>query len=210
MRMDLKKFWNGVSPGWRHITTDMTPSKKERILKRVEKNLISPLPKDQINHVLDWGCGGGLISRFLVNRGYSVCIADLVEDSIKECKKHVPEIEFSFIIPDQIKSLLYTGPKIDWIICNEVIQHFPSIIYLESVLDFWTISISPKYISIQTKRGENRELGDNYEKDFLNGLLLSKDFIDSEFNKRGYSCIFHNSDQTIAGIPLDYFIFEKK
>lgn len=206
--MDLKNFWEVVSPGWRHITTDMTTSKKERILKRVEKNLISPIPKDSINHVLDWGCGGGLISRFLVDQGYSVCIADIVEDSIKECKKHVPEIKFSFIIPNQIESLIYTGPKIDWIICNEVIQHFPSIVYLQSILDFWAISISPKYISIQTKRGSDRECK-NYEKDFLNGLLLSKDFVKSEFNKRGYSCIFEGSDKTITGIPLDYFIFKK-
>jgi 2-polyprenyl-3-methyl-5-hydroxy-6-metoxy-1,4-benzoquinol methylase len=209
---DLTKFWKTVPEGWRHFTVgdvSLTKDKRNRIINRVNKNLISKLDFSEINTTLDWGCGGGLLSKEL-SKNTDIGLIDISEGSIKNAKEYLGDIKtfYDKVIPNDLTNFKYDGDKVDLIFSNEVIQHFPSIRYFKSVINCWK-SISPKYIAIQIKLNKETKECKNYEKDYLNGLMFKEsDFIEY-FNKIGYSNINKGYDITQGGIRLGYYIFEK-
>jgi 2-polyprenyl-3-methyl-5-hydroxy-6-metoxy-1,4-benzoquinol methylase len=204
------KFWNDKVPAkWRHVVNSMSSSKKERILTRVSNHILKKLENLDIKTCIDWGCGGGLITKVLLER-YTVNIVDISKNSITSCIKYCNnKIENYYLFDDSMQ--IEITDKIDLIFSNEVIQHFPSIEYLNGVLDIWCIKIKPKYIAVQIKLHENTQ--DNtkgyYENNnYLNGLLINKKDFTKYFRDRKYVLISFETNKTEAGQELGYFIFE--
>jgi len=80
---NIKNIWSSTNQGWRHIIGKMSREKQERIIYRVDNNLLSNPLYENVKSVLDWGCGGGLLSKVLLDKGLDVYVVDLVEHSIK-------------------------------------------------------------------------------------------------------------------------------
>ncbi len=207
---NIKKIWSSTNKGWRHIVEHMSEQKKDRIIKRVEKNLLSNQLYENVESVLDWGCGGGLISKILTEKGYNVYVVDLIQDSIDSALKYAPKISYSQLINEDENKVKYLGPKPDVIFCNEVIQHFPSYNYFIKILDIWTKCIKPNYISIQVKLNENTKSTENYNKNFLNGLVFNEDDLIKDFEKQKYYLISKKYSFTVSNIKMGYYNFKKK
>jgi len=130
---NIKNIWSSTNKGWRHIIKNMDQSKKQRIIKRVNKNLLNNPLYDEVKTVLDWGCGGGLISKVLLEKGYDVYVVDLIQDSLDSALKYASGISYNQLIDEDETKIKYSGPKPDVIFCNEVIQHFPSYEYFKNI-----------------------------------------------------------------------------
>jgi 2-polyprenyl-3-methyl-5-hydroxy-6-metoxy-1,4-benzoquinol methylase len=207
---DIKEFWSNVNKGHRHIVSEMGGEKITRILNRVIKHLVSPISDvGDVNSILDWGCGGGLISKKLVNLNYEVYSVDLVEDSLKSALEYCPQIKYSQLIDNDINLVTYEGPTPDMILCNEVIQHFPTEKYFDTVLDIWANVISPKYIAIQVKLGNTTKSQDDYKENYLRGLILNESDLISKFKVNQYSKIYVGTEHTKGGQLMGYYIFRK-
>ena len=207
---NIKQFWTNVNKGMRHIVSEMGDEKTTRILNRVTTHLISPISNSQdINSILDWGCGGGLISKKLVDLDYEVYSVDLVEHSLKSALQYCPEIKYSQLIDNDIDLVKYEGPAPDVILCNEVIQHFPTESYFDKVLDIWTNVISPKYIAIQVKLGDITKSQSDYKNNYLRGLILNEMDLVSKFKSNQYTQMYKGYEKTVTGQPMGYYIFKK-
>jgi len=178
---NIKNIWSSTNQGWRHIIGKMSREKQERIIYRVDNNLLSNPLYENVKSVLDWGCGGGLLSKVLLDKGLDVYVVDLVEHSIKSALNYSVDISYSQLIDEDIEKFKYLGPKPDVIFSHAVIQHFPNYDYFTKVLKIWTEDIKPNYISIHVKLGEETKSAENYKKEFLNGLIFNEDDLIKDF-----------------------------
>lgn len=208
MSKDLNLFWDKRVPKeWRHIVKDIPEIKRERILKRVNSNFINHFKTLDIKSCIDWGCGGGLISKELL-KYYKVHIVDVSIDSINSCIEYCEnKISSHHLINDALK---IKKLKVDLIFSNEVIQHFISLEYFNRVLKVWS-DLNPKYIAFQVKiSNENKEELDYFTGNkYLNGLLLNKNYVIEKMANHNYKLIKYSTDYTLNKIELGYFIFEK-
>ena len=204
----IKKVWTDTTKQWRHIVSHLSTQKQKRIKDRVTKNILDHLP-DNIYSVLDWGCGGGLISKLFSDKGYVVYVVDLIQDSLDSAVNYASNIQFQQLLPEDPDKIYYKGPKPKLIFCNEVIQHFPSYEYFIKILSIWTEQIKPEYIAIQVKLNEKTKQAQDYEKNYLNGLLFNEDDLLKNFSNKGYKVSVTNYSETLAGIPMGYYIFKK-
>lgn len=207
---NIKNIWSSTNKGWRHIIKNMDQSKKQRIIKRVNKNLLNNPLYDEVKTVLDWGCGGGLLSKVLLDKGLGVYVVDLVEDSIESALDYVSNISYSQLIDEDIEKFKYLGPKPDVIFSHAVIQHFPNYDYFTKVLKIWTEDIKPNYISIHVKLGKETKSAENYKKDFLNGLIFNEDDLIKDFKGKNYELISSESEYSLSNIKMGYYNFKKK
>lgn len=212
--MYIKKFWENVSEDWRHFSSGknkMNEKKKVYIIKNVNNHLLDKLNFDEIDNSLDWGCGGGILSKELGKKS-NVSIVDITKTSLENAQKYLGDggYVYSQEIPNNINEFDFEGPSIDLIFCHAVIQHFPTIEYFNDVLIKWK-KLNPKYIAIQVKLGDETKEADNYEKDFLNGLFFEENDLINRFKDINYTIISSGYSKTLNGkIKLGYYVFEKK
>ncbi len=86
------------------------------IIDTLEKNL----PANSV--VLDVGCGNGVISRALGERGFNVYGIDISENAIAKAKQlnRSPNVRFDVLSAEQLQ---VSGIKYNAIICSEVLEH---------------------------------------------------------------------------------------
>jgi len=207
---NIKNIWSSTNQGWRHIIGKMSREKQERIIYRVDNNLLSNPLYENVKSVLDWGCGGGLISKVLLEKGYDVYVVDLIQDSLDSALKYASGISYNQLIDEDETKIKYSGPKPDVIFCNEVIQHFPSYEYFKNILNIWTYDINPNYISIQVKLGEETKSAKNYQSDFLNGLIFNENQLIENFSEKNYEIVSKEYSYTVGHIKMGYYNFKKK
>jgi 2-polyprenyl-3-methyl-5-hydroxy-6-metoxy-1,4-benzoquinol methylase len=211
--MSIKKIWENMSGGWRHFSSGSNKMSKEKtdyIVNNVNEFIFSNLKQEEITSTLDWGCGGGILSKEL-SKFSNVNILDLTQSSLENAKKYLGEggYENSFEIPNDISNYEFEGNDIDLIFCHAVIQHFPSLEYFQRIIEIWN-KINPKYIAIQVKLSNETKEAVNYEKEFLNGLLFNEDNLFTYFDSIGYKTTHKNYTNTLNGkMKLGYYIFEK-
>ena len=211
---NLKEFWEKVPTKWRHFTTGkntLTQEKSKRIIDRVTKNLFNHINFSEVNNALDWGCGGGLLSKEL-SKKCLIHMVDISPNSLKNAKTFLGDSVYgeSILLPNKLEEFKYDGEKIDLIFSNEVIQHFPTLSYFENVLTVWK-EINPTYIAVQIKLDKKTKQTKNYENNFLNGLRFNeKDFI-NYFLDLGYKNTHTGYEWTKQkDCQLGYYVFIKK
>ena len=206
---ELNKFWDGVNKGWRHIITSMNDEKKQRIVNRVKKNLLDHVEWDEVNRALDYGVGGGLLAKCILDdyTVESLDVADICEDSLNSAIEYLEGRVNSHLIDSDDISLAFDY-NIDLILCNEVIQHFPSEEHFETVLAIW-MSLLPKYLCLQIKTGTNTKAADNYSQGFLRGLVFSCDDFEKRIKSYGYEVVNFATETSKSDQTLGYYVFKK-
>lgn len=208
--MELSRFWDRVPRGWRHFTGEMSEEKKAWIVERVDRCLLSKINADEVNEVLDWGCGGGLFDPILAKMG-RVSVVDISRESLAEARRYAPEIAYAQPLTEEPGQFQYGGKTPDLLFSNEVIQHFPSFAYFQEVVALWCDQIQPRMIAIQVKLNPVSLSAEQYESGFLNGLLLNEADVVAEFSSRGYEVISRAYEyaRSKGRQQLGYFVFQK-
>lgn len=170
-------FWEDkVAKGHKHFATHMTNEKKNRLLNRFNKHLINNIDLSKINSAIDFGCGGGLLSK-TIPINIKLTLVDISTNSLREAKRYlnrsVELIQVSDIDDFEIN---FDSPDLLW--CYSMIHHLPSIKEWNKLVKLW-LKIKPKVIGLQTKVGKLTVAAKDYKNLFFDGLILTKsDFVD--------------------------------
>lgn len=208
MKLNLKKHWEAQSTTDRHIVTPKADKKwHNRLLNNLDNYTLNYINKSKVKTVLDWGCGGGLLSKQLKN-DFHVSSVDISEDSLNNCIKYASP-DYYQLVPIDIDTFKWGGGNIDFVHCHALVWHFPTLEYFQKVINIWD-KLSPNYIAFNTKptKDDYKEVK-NYSRDFLSALRLNDDFVIDLLDKKQYKVI--NQEKVTTGKTVQtYFVFGKK
>ena len=116
--MDLKSIYNLIAEDWHqeHRNDDWGIVGTNKFV-----DLLTPG-----SLILDAGCGGGTISKYLINKGFKVVGIDFSEKMIEISKREVPGAGGSFIVMD-LASVTELDDTFDAIFLRAVLLHIPKI-----------------------------------------------------------------------------------
>ena len=206
----LQEFWDfHVRKSDKHFSDHLDVGWRGLILKSGRK-LMSLMDGLDIKTVIDWGCGGGIISQELCNK-YAVVLLDISLDSILEAEKKCDALG-SIVYPQEYS--LFAKQKVDCIFSHAVIHHFPSIEYFKNILFEWK-QLRPKYLALQIKSTDGDTWSDKEYYNFrgyLNGLVLNRDHFVELLNEYGFVLHknFLGAYNTAFGFYQDYYVFENE
>ena len=214
----LGDFWEKKVPkGDRHFMHGqgkLPPEVVERIFSRVKKHILDKIDFNDVDTTMDWGCGGGLFAKEISKHSH-LCLMDISKSSLENALNYIDynknQVVYTKLLPDDIESFIYEGPKVDLIFSNEVIQHFPSLDYFKKVIKIWE-TIQPNIIAFQVKL--DNEIKENinyqsYKENYLNGLRLEEEEVINYFQKINFQLSSKNYDKTKQGdTKLGYYIFK--
>ncbi|MSU45405.1 MAG: class I SAM-dependent methyltransferase [Candidatus Zambryskibacteria bacterium] len=112
--MDLKSTYNKIANDWFRDHQD------DNWWLEGTTKFLSLLPKDAT--ILDIGCGGGLKSKYLFDKGFKVTGMDFSEGMIDIAKREFPEIDF---LVGDIYELDSYQKKFDAVFAQAVLLHIP-------------------------------------------------------------------------------------
>lgn len=209
MGVNLQEHWQAEGSQNRHIVSkDSLKSWHHRLLYNLINHTLNHINKSKVKTVLDWGCGGGLLSKKLKD-DFHVSSVDISQKSLNSCIKYASP-DYHQLVPPDINEFKWGGKNIDFIHCHALTWHFPSLAYFQKVVDIW-VKLSPTYIAFNTKPSEKdyQEIEDkHYKKKFLTALKLNDDFVIRLLNEKAYRLI--NKEPVNTGkSPQTYFVFKK-
>lgn len=123
---------------------DYKLSKKQK--KRIY-NTISLIP-DDVDSILEVGCGDGRIINPLVNKYKNVCGLDISQESLKNVK--------TLKVVGSIEDLPFEDDNFDIVLCCEVLEHLPVEIYEKSLKEIERVA--KKYILLSVPNNENLDI----------------------------------------------------
>jgi SAM-dependent methyltransferase len=146
--MDLKNTYNRIASDWfnDHKESDWWSDSAHKFLSYLQKG----------NRILDVGCGAGLKTKYLIEKGFKIIGIDFSEEMIRLAKEYCPEGEF--YVKD-IKEPLNLG-IFDGIFAQAVLLHIPKT-EVDKVLNEFKSSLKDNgylYLAVKEKRpNENDE-----------------------------------------------------
>lgn len=201
---ELVKFWSNIDEEQKHFIDKLSIKKKNLIINRVERWLFDYVDFSTIKTALDWGCGGGLLTKELLKHGCETYILDILPESTAQVKEHF-SVKRSYVLKD-LQDYDFIE-SIDLILCHAVIYHFPSLDYWNEVLKIW-FKMKPEYILIQIKTAkQDEEQSKPYnDANYAISLLLNKEKVKDIFKENGYFCV--NCTIEKAKNDLCYLVFK--
>lgn len=200
----LADFWDStVDKSQKHFVNSVTKSTVTRWRKMVDTHFIKNLNFGEIKTAYDWGCGGGIHTKTL-SKLCDVTPLDISEDSLEACTEYTGIDGILITDLDSIRD-----STVDLIFSVAVVHHFPSLSYLDSVIDVWK-NIDPKFICIQFKVNNIVKSQAEYFKgsNYMNGLKLTKDYISSKLET--YSIMYYKEESTANKQLTNAFIILSK
>lgn len=209
---DLDKFWESMNPTDRHVAGHVEPVKVERWLRRLKEHALSKVDVSHNDVCVDWGCGGGHHSKEIAKVCRCVGV-DISQDSLVQAKKYCPEMVSTICVPPDPKEKLQKWIYADWLHCYAVIWHFPGLQYWKNITKNWVKDIKPTWITFQAKivKKTEEKTGKDYEKGYMNALLLSYDDAVAPFLKH-YDLVHYGVEKNDpnAHIEFGHFVFRRK
>jgi len=176
----LNHIWEKQSFNNRHIVEGLSSDKKKRHITNFNNYYINFVDTDKIEASLDWGCGGGLLTKELKKFSTNVYCVDISEHSLSSCVSYANPTKAILLNTDPLSVEI---PNVDLILANAIVWHFP------------TLDSSSKTTETE-----------NYEKDFLNALFLNDDDTIELFESRGCK-LLSKTLATNTSVPSTYFVF---
>jgi len=198
----LNHIWEKQSFNNRHIVEGLSSDKKKRHITNFNNYYINFVDTDKIEASLDWGCGGGLLTKELKKFSTNVYCVDISEHSLSSCVSYANPTKAILLNTDPLSVEI---PNVDLILANAIVWHFPTLDYFKKVINKW-LDLSPKYIAFNTKSSSKTTETENYEKDFLNALFLNDDDTIELFESRGCK-LLSKTLATNTSVPSTYFVF---
>lgn len=117
---------------------------------------IAEVDRYENGFVLDFGCGSGLVTRFLIERGFRVTAFDIdqsIGDRLNALLTPAERARFSFF-SSSLEELDAMDGQYDLIICREVLEHVPD---RNAVIAFFARKLKPHgrlIVSVPTEKSE--------------------------------------------------------
>ena len=146
--MNLKDTYNRIADDWFKDHHDDT-----WWVEGTDK-FVSLLKSDSL--VLDVGCGAGVKSKYLLNKGLKVVGIDFSEKMIEIAKREVPAVTFYVM---DIKNLSGLSETFDGILAQAVLLHIPKV-EIATVIGGLKTKLKDGgylYIAVKEKRPEGKE-----------------------------------------------------
>jgi len=203
MQNNLKEFWESCDESFSHIDMYKLAS-KEHIAEYFNKVVSKVDVKDKV--VIDYGVGGGVFAKVLVDKGIKKYIGyDIAERQINKAKETISEFknkEFHLSNPYPILK------KADIFICLAVIQHFPNKEYYIHFMELLNNS-GIETLYLQIRYNDSLLFGDTGEYTDRETIRLacytnSKDLL---LRLSNYTISFSSP---IESTKYQYLIFNKK
>lgn len=119
---ELAKF-STLAADWWNPNGDMKPLHQ---INPIRLRYIQQQVNLADQHVLDVGCGGGILSEALAQNGAIVTGVDMSEDLIAIAKNHAAQQELSINYQCQdVEALAKTEQRFDIVTCMELLEHVP-------------------------------------------------------------------------------------
>ena len=202
--IDLNNHWESVDHGNRHIIKGLSKGFKDKHLNNFKKYYLEYIDTSKVTSSLDWGCGGGLLSKELKNFSKNVYGVDVSTHSLKMCNEYASPTKTFLLTNGPLEIDL---PNVDLILANAIVWHFPTLDYFKQVIDKW-VELNPKYIVFNTKKKEKTIETKNYSVNFLNALYLKDSDVIDLFKDKGYTLVTSNVPNNTKQ-PSTYFVFKK-
>lgn len=206
----LADFWNKrVKKGWKHFSEQMTPLKIDYTVGLFQEHALDCIEKP--NTSIDWGCGGGLLSKTLLDWSPDcrATIVDISKESLDVAEKFIEHPVRKALVQEEVSETKVPS-GVDFLFCYSVVQHFPSLDYWQEVANFWSQFVQPEYIAIRTKVGDKDCEAEDYYKgrNFLRGLVLSWDSLLKPFDN--YEVVHRHEGVTKSNQQEGFLVLRKK
>ncbi len=138
--MDLKETYNRIAEDWHrdHLDDDWWIEGTDLFIKSLAPGA----------HVLDVGCGSGVKSRYLIDRGFKVTGIDISEKLLEIARRDVPEAEFKVFSMTDLDSMRET---FDGVFAQASLLHIPKKDAGEVVQKMVRRLVSGGHLSINVK-----------------------------------------------------------
>jgi len=208
MDTELKKFWNSCGRTFAHLEIVGYLKNYDTLSKGWEKEFISKLDFNN-KIVLDYGIGGAYLGKYLfenkdINYYYGIDLSDRslqkAEENLKRYKEH------TLLITDEFYDNF--NKKVDIIICQACIQHFPNEEYLIKFINKIN-NLNAEYIMLQIAyKKETKFKNETYNsvQSVVRACYTNKDFILKYLNN--YDTYFEGDIGTVA-TDYQFLIFHK-
>lgn len=200
----LNELWEKEDLNMRHIIEGLSKDKQKRHISNFNNHYVKHIDIKKIKKSLDWGCGGGLLTKELQKFSKEVHCVDVSEKSIKSCIDYTNPTKTYLL---NISPLDLDLPQVDLILANAIVWHFPSLQYFKDVISKW-VELNPKYIVFNTKSISKTVETKDYANDILNGLKLNDNDVVGLFKPNNYKLISQVRASN-TGNPSTYFVFKK-
>ena len=177
---------------------------QKRLIFNFNEYFTNPIGEEHIKSSLDWGCGGGLLTKELSSFSQT-SVLDISEDSLKECEVYARPY-YKQLISNNLEEFVWDGLPVDLILCHALVWHFPTLDYFKQIVNIWK-KINPKYIAFNIKTiGEGIKETENYSTQFLQALTQSEKSTEEIMKGVGYKVNSKNLIKT--GVqPQTYYTF---
>lgn len=155
--MDLKSTYNKIAEDW------VKDHNKDDWWQGGTDTFLSYLPKGA--SILDVGCGGGIKSKYIANKGYKVTGIDFSEKMIEIAKRELPDLYFDVV---DVYELDKYSKTFDGIFAQAVLLHIPKAKVMD-VLIKMKGRLNPSgllYIAVKGVKDDGIEEGITKESDY--------------------------------------------
>jgi SAM-dependent methyltransferase len=155
--MDLKTTYNTIAEDW------VKDHDKDTWWQEGTEYFLSLLPKEST--VLDVGCGGGIKTRYISDKGYDATGIDFSDKMIEIAKRENPGVEFGVVDMYDVDTIAKT---FDGIFVQAALLHIPKAQVME-VLTKMKDKLNPNgllYIAVKGIREDGVEEGIKTENDY--------------------------------------------
>lgn len=138
--MNLKETYNKIAEDWfkDHKDDDWWVKGTDKFISLLKPN----------SHVLDVGCGAGVKSKYLSEKGLRVTGIDFSDKLIEIAKREVPSVEFQIMDMNDVENL---NTKFDAVFAQASILHIPKKKIMEVILKLTSVVNNSGFLYIAVK-----------------------------------------------------------